>query len=107
MLVLTHTPDNIYRLNRAGASVVFAGHNHAGQIRIPLAGPVVIPSVYGRRFDHGHFTVNGTDLFVTAGIGTVGPTLRMFCRPDIFVVDIMNKKPEHEQRRAQSEKEPP
>lgn len=90
MLVLTHTPDNIYRLNRAGAAAVFAGHCHAGQVKVPPVGSVVVPSVYGRRFDHGHFKVDGTDLFVTAGIGTVGPTLRMFCEPDIFVVDIKN-----------------
>ena len=87
-LVLTHTPDNIYTLSRAGASAVFAGHYHAGQVRIPLIGPVVMPSKHGRRFDHGHFIVGDTHLFVTAGVGAVTPPFRIYCRPDIFVVDL-------------------
>jgi len=52
-IVLSHTPDNIYRAAKASADLVFSGHCHAGQIRIPLLGPIVVPSVYGRRFDQG------------------------------------------------------
>jgi len=88
-LVLSHTPDNIYRLAKSSADIVFSGHYHAGQIRIPFLGPVVIPSVYGRRFDHGHFVVNGTHLFVASGVGASSPPVRIYCQPDIFVVDIL------------------
>lgn len=88
-LVLSHTPDNIYRVARSSADIMFAGHYHAGQIRVPLLGPVVVPSVYGRRFDHGHFVVNGVHLFVPSGVGAVHPPVRIYCRPEIFVVDIM------------------
>jgi predicted MPP superfamily phosphohydrolase len=89
-LVLAHTPDTVYRLADSGADFVFSGHCHAGQIRLPLAGPIVVPSVYGRRFDHGHFVVNGAHLFVAAGIGAARPPFRIYCRPDIFVVDIVS-----------------
>jgi predicted MPP superfamily phosphohydrolase len=89
VLVLTHTPDNIYRLSGAGADVVFAGHYHAGQFRIPYFGSVVVPSTYGRRFDHGHFIVNGTHLFATSGIGAAVLPFRIYCQPDIFIVDVM------------------
>jgi predicted MPP superfamily phosphohydrolase len=88
ILVLTHTADNVYRLARAGAHAVFAGHYHGGQFRIPRIGALAIPSLYGRRFDHGHFRVRGTHLFVTAGVGVAQPPLRVFCRPDVFVVDF-------------------
>ena len=87
-LVLTHTPDNIYELSGTGITAVFAGHYHAGQIRIPLLGSLVIPSAYGRLFDHGHFVVNGTHLFVTAGVGAAVPPFRVYCQPDVFIVDI-------------------
>jgi uncharacterized protein len=87
-LALTHTPDNVYRLSRAGMDVIFAGHYHAGQFRIPLAGSVVIPSRYGRRFDHGHFVVGGSHLFVSAGVGASAPPFRLYCQPDLFIVDI-------------------
>lgn len=87
-LVLSHTPDNIYRLSRTGADAVFSGHYHAGQVRVPLVGSVVVPSVYGRRFDHGHFVLDGTHLFVSAGLGAANPPFRMYCQPDLFVVDV-------------------
>ncbi|MFH1112645.1 MAG: metallophosphoesterase [Pseudomonadota bacterium] len=89
-LVLSHTPDNIYRLADSNADIVFSGHYHGGQIRVPFAGPIVVPSVYGRRFDRGHFVVNQTHLFVSSGIGAAGLMVRTYCRPDIFVVDILN-----------------
>lgn len=94
-LVLSHTPDNIYRISKSGADCVFSGHCHAGQIRLPFAGSIVVPSVYGRRFDHGHFIVNGTHLFVAGGIGTTVLPVRIYCRPDIFIIDISGQ-PEKE-----------
>jgi predicted MPP superfamily phosphohydrolase len=90
-LALSHTPDNVYRLSKLSANFVFSGHYHAGQFRLPLIGSLVIPSIYGRRFDHGHFMVNGTHLFVGSGVGAANPPLRIYCRPDIFVVDIFGE----------------
>lgn len=87
-LVLSHTPDNIYTLAAQGASVVFSGHTHAGQGRLPGWGAIIVPSRYGRRFDHGHFCVQGTHLFVSSGLGAVNPPVRLFCAPDIFIIDI-------------------
>ncbi|MEE8307755.1 MAG: metallophosphoesterase [Gammaproteobacteria bacterium] len=91
-IVLSHTPDNIYRISESSADLTFSGHYHAGQIRIPIIGPIVVPSVYGRRFDHGHFVVNNTHLFVASGIGAANPPVRIYCQPDIFVVDIAPEK---------------
>ncbi|MCP3977341.1 MAG: hypothetical protein GY720_22860 [bacterium] len=90
-VVLSHTPDNIYRISASSPDVVFSGHYHAGQIRIPYIGPIVVPSVYGRRFDHGHFVVNDTHLFVASGIGAASPPVRIYCQPDIFVVDVTSE----------------
>jgi predicted MPP superfamily phosphohydrolase len=87
-LLLTHTPDNVYRLSRLGYTAIFAGHYHAGQVRLPWLGPIITPSRYGRRFDHGHFVVDGTHLFITAGVGSAVPPRRIYCQPDIFFVDI-------------------
>ena len=90
-LVLTHTPDNIYDLSAQGASVVFAGHTHGGQGRVPGLGAVIVPSRYGRRFDEGHFRVGATNLFVSAGLGAYHPPLRIYCRPDVLVIDLVNE----------------
>ncbi|MEW5871751.1 MAG: metallophosphoesterase [Chloroflexota bacterium] len=89
VLALSHTADNIYDLSRAGAKAVFSGHYHAGQFQVPGLGPLVVPSAYGRRFNQGHFVVNGTHLFVTAGAGVGKPVLRLYCPPDILIVDFV------------------
>jgi hypothetical protein len=92
VLALSHTADNIYRLAKAGAHVVFSGHYHAGQWRLPWIGPLMLPSRFGRRFAHGHFVVRGTHLFVSAGVGLTRLPFRIYCRPDIFIVDILPGK---------------
>jgi predicted MPP superfamily phosphohydrolase len=90
-LILSHTPDNVYALAEQGATAVFAGHTHGGQIRIPWLGPLIVPSRYGRRFDQGHFVVNGAHLFVSAGVGADAPPVRLWCPPDLVVVDFVTK----------------
>jgi predicted MPP superfamily phosphohydrolase len=88
-IVLTHTPDNIYTLQDHGFDAVFAGHYHGGQIRVPGFGPLVVPSKYGRRYDRGHFVFGRTHLFVTSGVGSADPPLRIWCPPDMLVVDFL------------------
>ncbi|HEY0465442.1 MAG TPA: metallophosphoesterase [Polyangiaceae bacterium] len=87
-LVLSHTPDNVYRLAEQGASLVFSGHTHGGQMRVPGLGALVVPSRFGRLFDAGHFQVAGAELFVSAGVGAGMPPLRIYCQPEILIVDI-------------------
>jgi predicted MPP superfamily phosphohydrolase len=87
VIVLSHTPDNIYDWSKR-ASVMFAGHNHGGQFRVPALGALVVPSIYGRRFDWGQFEVDRITLFVSAGIGADSPPLRLFCPPEVVVADL-------------------
>lgn len=87
-LVISHTPDNIYRLAEQGASLVVSGHTHGGQMRVPGFGSIVVPSRFGRVFDQGHFRVEGVDLFVSAGVGADMPALRIYCQPEVLVIDL-------------------
>lgn len=82
----------MYDLAELGAAVVFAGHTHGGQWRLPLLGSVVIPSRYGRRFDLGHFMIEDTNLFVSAGVGSDQPPLRLYCNPELLVVDVTDRR---------------
>jgi len=89
VLVLTHTPENIPRISDTGATAVFAGHYHAGQAVLPLLGPIIVPARSGRLFYHGHFLVDGTHLFVNAGVGCAFPPVRVYCQPEIIAVDLV------------------
>jgi predicted MPP superfamily phosphohydrolase len=90
--MLTHTADNIYEISKTRPVAVFAGHYHGGQIVLPGIGPPIVPSRFGRRFHHGHYKVNGTRLFVTSGIGSAFPPVRIYCKPEILIVDFAAKE---------------
>ncbi len=47
-----------------------------------------MPSRYGRRFERGVFRVDRTHLFVSSGIGVDGLNLRLYCPPEVIVVDL-------------------
>jgi len=68
-IALTHTPDNIALFGRLGVSVGVAGHTHGGRLRLPLIGPLLVPSRYGRFLDKGLFACKGAFLYVTSGLG--------------------------------------
>jgi predicted MPP superfamily phosphohydrolase len=91
--LLSHTPDNVYSATGRGADAVFSGHTHGGQFRLPLLGAILVPSHYGRRFDRGHFQDEGVHLFVSAGLGADAPPLRLFCPPELVVVDFRGAGP--------------
>ncbi|MDA3798992.1 MAG: metallophosphoesterase [Kiritimatiellae bacterium] len=88
---LTHTADNIFKLAKNEFDIVFSGHYHGGQWRLPFFGSVIIPSIFGRLFDGGHFMVNKTHLFVNQGIGLAHPAFRLNCPPEITVLEINNE----------------
>jgi predicted MPP superfamily phosphohydrolase len=91
LLALTHSPDNVYALRELGVTAVFAVHTHGGQIRLPGLGALLVPSRFGRRFDRGHFIVEQTHMFVSAGLGADAPPLRLWCPPELVVVDLVHR----------------
>jgi predicted MPP superfamily phosphohydrolase len=97
-IALSHSPDYVYQFNQAGVQAVFAGHTHAGQFHLPGFGPLLMPSRYGRRFyggkkNPGHFNINGTHLFISSGLGCAKPTLRLYCPPDLAIIDFLPALP--------------
>ncbi len=81
-LCLSHTPDNLPWARRHGIDLMLSGHNHGGQIRLPMFGSVFVPSRYGRRYDCGTFHEPPTLLHVSRGLGGEQP-LRFNCRPEV------------------------
>ena len=81
-LLLSHTPDLVYKSARQGWDFILAGHNHGGQVRLPVIGPVLMPSLYSRRFEHGFFRVPPSLMYVGMGVGAKHP-IRYGCTPEI------------------------
>jgi uncharacterized protein len=81
-LSLSHTPDNIGWARANNIRLMLSGHNHGGQIRLPLIGSIFVPSLYGRRYDCGAFDEPPTILHVVRGLAGKQP-LRFNCRPEV------------------------
>ncbi len=86
-ILLSHTPDRFYRAAKWGVDLILAGHNHGGQIRLPGLGPILMPSVYSRRFDHGFFRQGGTTMYVSRGMGGKHP-IRYYCPPEVARIQL-------------------
>jgi predicted MPP superfamily phosphohydrolase len=81
-LCLSHTPDNIRWARWAGIDLMLSGHNHGGQIRLPVVGSMFVPSIYSRRYDCGTFHERPTVFYVSRGLAGKHP-LRIACRPEV------------------------
>ena len=68
-ILLAHSPDIMPKAKEQEIDLVLAGHNHGGQVVIPIIGPVFVPSKYGRKYLKGLFKENLTYLYVNRGIG--------------------------------------
>lgn len=81
-ILLSHTPDNLARARRDRVDLMLSGHNHGGQIRLPVIGPVYCPSRFGCYYSEGLFFESPTLLHVSRGLAGRHP-LRYGCLPEI------------------------
>ena len=65
-----------------GVDLMLSGHNHGGQIVLPVIGPVFAPSQYGVRYASGAFWSDPTLLYVSRGLSGRQP-VRINCPPEL------------------------
>ncbi len=90
VLLIEHNPDVILDERSELADLIMTGHTHGGQIRLPVIGSLwKIPTVIGQEYDYGLFSLEtGNQLYITKGLGEMGPRARLFCRPEIVVLEL-------------------
>jgi predicted MPP superfamily phosphohydrolase len=86
-LMLVHEPDSFDLLNDSRIALQLSGHTHGGQVRLPFAGAIVLPS-WGKNYQAGLYTQADRRLYVNRGIGTVGKHYRVNCRPEITLLTL-------------------
>jgi uncharacterized protein len=87
VLVITHNPDVFPQLTD-GINLAIAGHTHGGQLRLPLLGSPIVPSLYGQRFAAGHIVEGNRHLYVATGVGTSIIPVRFGVPPAISVLTL-------------------
>lgn len=86
-LLLTHNPDAIPDLP-TDLDLVLAGHTHGGQVQLPLIGPLVTSSEYGRRFAEGWVDAP-MPAFVSRGLGVTLLPFRLLCRAEVVSLELI------------------
>jgi predicted MPP superfamily phosphohydrolase len=90
IIMLSHEPDAFPFVPKSVALTI-SGHTHGGQVKLPVIGAVVVPSIYKKRFLAGHIHENERDLFVSSGIGTSILPIRYDTTPEIVILTLKNK----------------
>jgi uncharacterized protein len=90
-LVLLHTPDSDSIIELAGrkTDIIFCGHTHGGQVRLPLVGAVISGCNIKTKFASGLFYFKNIVLFVTRGLGEGKYSqFRFYCQPEANLIRI-------------------
>ena len=82
-ILLCHNPIGIRQAAAHGIDFVLSGHTHGGQVRLPVVGSVYGRSKLGERFVEGWNRLDGTQIYVSGGIGKVLVPVRFGCPPEI------------------------
>jgi uncharacterized protein len=89
-IFMCHIPDILPGIVEYGysAELTLAGHNHGGQIKLPLLGAVVVPSKYRSRFLEGWFS-EPTLGFVSRGLGFSLMPVRFGSMSEVVIIDLL------------------
>lgn len=90
-ILLSHRPELFDLYCENNMDLVFAGHAHGGQVRIPFIGALVAPDQgLFPKYTSGSYTKDSTTMFVSRGLGSSVIPIRVFNRPEIVAVTLRN-----------------
>ena len=88
-LLMAHRPDQIGLYSRFPIDLVFTGHAHGGQIRLPFVKGLYAPHQgILPKYTEGVHTKNGTSVVISRGLGNSRFPFRVFNHPEIVIVDL-------------------
>jgi predicted MPP superfamily phosphohydrolase len=88
-ILLVHRPVNLAEYSRDGVDLMLAGHSHHGQF-FPIT--IITDLVY--TVSYGYARIGPMQVYVTSGLGTWGPPVRVLTHPEIVKLTLVNGKGE-------------
>ncbi len=88
-IVLSHNPDFAEYCRDPRISLMLSGHTHGGQVVVPNVGAIILPSRFGRKYAEGLVEGPAYPVYVGRGVGTSGPPVRFYCRPEIVLLTLV------------------
>ena len=88
-ILLSHRPELFELYVDSGIDLVFSGHAHGGQFRLPFAGGLAAPNQgFFPEYDAGRFEEENTTMIVSRGVGNSIIPIRINNRPEIVLSEL-------------------
>lgn len=91
-VAVMHSPDSAPEAAACGYELLFAGHTHGGQVRMPIVGPLVTNSALPPRLASGLIRMAGSWLSLSPGLGTSKfAPFRFLCPPTAVRLELRSR----------------
>jgi len=90
-ILLAHSPEMFSEAADAGIDLYLCGHTHAGQIRLPGIGALLMNAACPRPYTRGHWRHGAMRGYTSAGAGCSFLPVRYHCPPEIALIEILKK----------------
>lgn len=92
-ILLSHRPELFELYSDNNIDMIFSGHAHGGQIRLPLIGGLIAPDQgLFPKYTAGSYTSSTSTMYVSRGLGNSLFPVRVFNRPEIISVTLKSDK---------------
>ena len=91
-ILLSHRPEAFDAYAESKFDLIFSGHAHGGQFRIPFAGGILAPGQgLFPKYDSGLYSEGDTSMIVSRGLGNSIFPFRINNNPEIIIAKLYNK----------------
>lgn len=88
-ILLSHRPELFDIYSNSNVNLIFSGHAHGGQFRLPFIGGLIAPGQgFFPKLTEGMHTSNDTSMIISRGLGNSIIPVRIFNRPELVVVTL-------------------
>ena len=88
-ILLSHRPHLISMYKACGVSLIFSGHAHGGQVRLPFIGGLFAPEQgIFPKYTAGVHNLGNAHLVISRGLGNSRFPFRVFNRPEILSAEL-------------------
>ncbi len=92
-VLLSHNPDSADTDYKTRIDLMISGHTHGGQVIIPFIGAPILP-VKNKIYSSGFIRTEGTNLYISRGLGWAIIPVRFNCLPEISVLKLVRDRTE-------------
>lgn len=87
-VLLAHDPSAFPAAAERGVELVLSGHTHGGQLALPFFARRVSLAALAHRHRLGLYRMGSSQLYVSPGLGTTGPPIRLGVAPAVTLLTL-------------------